>query len=173
MCDGEKRKGRPVISAPVGDVQYPPIPSHYDPSLPPPIFDGTHAPYQPGRKFDSFGEDFKPKYIGLPHRHPLRPRITSSLYSRPSDGGETYAQQAHPKRPASSVYSRPTDGSPYASRRSVGLPSGYSSGYTSAYASQVGSMSSESTDPLRELRDLIKAANDCQAGRLPPSFPAQ
>ncbi|KAL8713643.1 MAG: hypothetical protein Q9225_006728 [Loekoesia sp. 1 TL-2023] len=125
--DAGKReeKPKPRISAPMGEVKYDPKPSNYDPHLPPPIFSISHYPYQPGRKYDSYGDSFHAKSIGLPRNHPLRKRITSSLYSRPSDGGSTYLEKAHPRRPASSVYSRPTNGSPYSTQgRSIGLPPG-------------------------------------------------
>lgn len=69
------------------------------------------------------------------------------------------------------MYSRPTDGSAYGSGRSVGLPSGLSSGYTSGYTSQVGSIASQSKDPLRELNYLIKAAKFVEQGRPMPPVP--
>ncbi|KAL8833994.1 MAG: hypothetical protein Q9170_003968 [Blastenia crenularia] len=54
-----------------------------------------------------------------------RPRLTSSVYSRPITGGW---------RPASSVYSRKTTGSPYSSNgRSVGIPQGLRSGTSSGW----------------------------------------
>ncbi|KAL8931969.1 MAG: hypothetical protein Q9216_007008 [Gyalolechia sp. 2 TL-2023] len=161
LCDPDaagKRKEKPTISAPMGEVAYNPKPSQYDPKLPPPIFSATHQPYQPGRKFDSYGDEFVPKSIGLPRNHPLRPRITSSLYSRPSDGGDTYIQRAHPRRPTSSVYSRPTDGSAYSSWRTVGLPEGFTS---------QSKLSTHTTDSWREFRSLTKAIRDLQAGIQP------
>ncbi|KAI4167649.1 MAG: hypothetical protein LQ343_007034 [Gyalolechia ehrenbergii] len=161
LCDPDaagKRKEKPRISAPMGDVKYDPKPSQYDPKLPPPVFSLTHYPYQPGKKFDSYGDAFVPKSIAMPRNHPLRPRLTSSLYSRPSDGGDTYIQRAHPRRPTSSVYSRPTDGSAYSSWRTVGLPAGYTSQM---------SLSTHTTDSDREFKRQIEAANDLQAGRPP------
>ncbi|KAL9024109.1 MAG: hypothetical protein Q9196_006754 [Gyalolechia fulgens] len=161
LCDPDaagKRKEKPSISAPMGDVKYDPKPSQYDPKLPPPVFPIAHHPYQPGKQFDSYGDAFVPKSIAMPRNHPLRPRITSSLYSRPSDGGDTYVQRAHPRQPASSVYSRPTDGSAYSSWRTVGLPDGFTS---------QTKLSSHIDDSYLELRRQIQAANDLQAGRRP------